>query len=108
MGFSEYFRVSGKTTYSNYSADPSHPPNPLAYFLAARLAFFSTAISTCLVEFLKEIGLAERVQFECDWVWATYGHSTKQFAPSTSAIPDQPLLHGTSANNWAMIECFGL
>ena len=46
MGFSEYFRVSGKTTYSNYSADPSHPPNPLAYFLAARLAFFSTAISS--------------------------------------------------------------
>jgi len=61
-----------------------------------------------LVGFLEEIGLAERVQVEGDRVRANYGHSTKQFEPSTSAIPDQPLFHRTSANNWAMIECFGL
>jgi len=57
---------------------------------------------------LDELGLNDRVQIKDHRVRATYGHSTKQFAPSTSAIPDQPLFHGTSANNWAMIECFGL
>ena len=56
----------------------------------------------------QEIDLIDRVQFKQGFVRATYGHSTEQFAPSTSAIPDQPLFHGTSVDNWSMIECFGL
>jgi len=61
-----------------------------------------------LETFLDELGLIDRVQIKDHRVRATYGHSTKPFEPSTSTIPDQPLFHGTSANNWAMIECFGL
>ena len=56
----------------------------------------------------REIELVDRVQFKQRFVRAAYGHSTERFEPSTSAIPDQHLFHGTSADNWCMIECFGL
>jgi putative RNA 2'-phosphotransferase len=59
-------------------------------------------------EILSNLELIDRVQTKSGFVRAGYGHSTDRFAPPTSAIPDQPLYHGTSARNWSMIECFGL
>ena len=56
----------------------------------------------------QEIGLNDRVQFKHGFVRAAYGHSSDRFAPEEKAVPDQPLFHGTSADNWSMIECFGL
>ncbi len=56
----------------------------------------------------QEVDLIDRVQFQHGLFRAAYGHSTERFAPSTSAIPNQPLFHGTSVGNWSMIECFGL
>lgn len=56
----------------------------------------------------QAIDLIDRVQFKQGFVRAAYGHSSNRFAPSTFAIPEQPLFHGTSADNWSMIECFGL
>ena len=55
-----------------------------------------------------EIELTDRIQFKQRFFRAAYGHSAERFAPSTSAIPEQPLFHGTSADNWPLIECFGL
>jgi putative RNA 2'-phosphotransferase len=61
-----------------------------------------------IVEILRNLELSDRVQTRLGFVRAAYGHSTHRFAPTTSAIPDQPLYHGTSAHNWPIIECFGL
>jgi putative RNA 2'-phosphotransferase len=57
---------------------------------------------------IRDIDLIDRVQTKSCFVRAAYGHSTDKFSPSISAVPDQPLYHGTSAHNWSMIECFGL
>ena len=54
------------------------------------------------------LGLSDRIQFEDGRFRACYGHSAMQFAPALAAVPIVPLYHGTSAENWRMIECFGL
>lgn len=59
-------------------------------------------------DILCETGLADRVQNKNGFVRAAYGHSTPIFVPTESSVSDQPLFHGTSADNWSMIECFGL
>lgn len=61
-----------------------------------------------LVSIFSEIGLNDRVHFKHGFVRAAYGHSSDRFAPVEKAVPDQPLFHGTSADNWPIIECFGL
>jgi putative RNA 2'-phosphotransferase len=61
-----------------------------------------------LLQVFLELDLIDRIQTKSGFVRAAYGHSTYRFAPSNTAIPDQPLFHGTSASNWSMIECFGL
>jgi putative RNA 2'-phosphotransferase len=57
---------------------------------------------------IRQLGLSDRIQFEDGRFRASYGHSANQFAPSLAAAPTTPLYHGTSAENWRMIECFGL
>lgn len=57
---------------------------------------------------VRTLGLSDRIQFEKGRFRACYGHSAMQFAPSLAAVPTVPLYHGTSAENWRMIECFGL
>lgn len=54
------------------------------------------------------LGLSDRIEFEKGRFRACYGHSAMQFAPALAAVPTVPLYHGTSAENWRMIECFGL
>ena len=61
-----------------------------------------------ILRVFQEIELIDRVQFKQGFVRAEYGHSSDIFAPVGNAVPDQPLFHGTSADNWSMIECFGL
>ena len=61
-----------------------------------------------LLNSIRELGLTDRVQFTDGRFRACYGHSAKQFAPAINVLPIAPLYHGTSANNWRMIECFGL
>lgn len=56
----------------------------------------------------QDIELFDRVLFKPGFFRAAYGHSSIHFAPTTQSIPDKPLFHGTSANNWSVIECFGL
>lgn len=55
-----------------------------------------------------KLGIGDRVQFKDGFIRAHYGHSTKRFSPRVSTPPNVPLFHGTSADNWSMIESFGL
>lgn len=64
--------------------------------------------ASSLQPLMRELGMADRVQFDRHWCRAAYGHSTQCYQPTTFAEPTEPLFHGTSANNWQMIECFGL
>ena len=47
-------------------------------------------------------------QIERKRIRAAYGHSFVGFQPSTEAIPDVPLFHGTNAQLWPMIQTYGL
>ena len=80
----------------------------LAAAFGEEMGLDRNASSQRLVEILDEMGMSDRVQFKRKRIRAAYGHSTTRFVPSSSAIPDKPLYHGTSANNWSMIELFGL
>ena len=61
-----------------------------------------------LAPLMREIGLNDRIQFDGEWCRASYGHSTRFYQPTTFAVPTQPLFHGTGAEKWGSIECFGL
>jgi putative RNA 2'-phosphotransferase len=77
-------------------------------FIAQLLEHDDSLQRTPMDEILSNLELIDRVQTKSGFVRAAYGHSTHRFAPTTSAIPDQPLYHGTSARNRSIIECFGL
>jgi putative RNA 2'-phosphotransferase len=57
---------------------------------------------------VRQLGLSDRVQYQDGGFRACYGHSALQFNPTQASIPTTPLYHGTSSENWRMIECFGI
>jgi putative RNA 2'-phosphotransferase len=51
---------------------------------------------------------ASRFQIENGHIRASYGHSYEGFQPTSQSVPDLPLLHGTTARIWPLIEFQGI
>ncbi|MDZ4850366.1 MAG: RNA 2'-phosphotransferase [Pirellulaceae bacterium] len=60
------------------------------------------------VQLIQKIDSRGQFQFETERIRAAYGHSFVGFQPSTKAIPELPLFHGTDARLWPMIQSCGL
>lgn len=52
--------------------------------------------------------LGDRFQIKDQKIRASYGHSSENYQPTSFAVPTEPLFHGTGANQWSLIEAFGL
>ncbi len=75
--------------------------------LPDHLAGFALLPVEYLVNLIEHI-LWQRVQLTGDSVRATYGHTSQQFAPTETQIPDAPLFHGTAWERWPLIQHAGL
>jgi putative RNA 2'-phosphotransferase len=59
-------------------------------------------------QFISDLDLHRRLQFQDGYCRAAYGHSTTKFCPANPSLPDTFLFHGTTASNLNFINCYGL
>ena len=67
-----------------------------------------TASSDDFPRLLDKLNHRGQFQIQSGRIRAAYGHSFPGFDPSSEAVPDLPLFHGTDSRYWPSIDAYGL